>query len=407
MPELITKATPEQTPNSSVIKETTAFFNRSKIPPPVRLTQYDNLPYIAVHLVEGDEDYTVPVGAAVNIRMKKPDGTIVYNPAFGLSADRHTAYIETTTQMTVCPGHVSPILEVVVNSEQAGTAYLHFEIERNPVQEDDIESTDEGKTVQQLAQEAQDAADAAASSASAAKTSETNAAKSASTATSKASAAATSATNAANSASTATSKASAAATSATQAAGSASNAAGSAQQAAQSAADAQEYAEQAQQVSQGAVGYYETAAALRAAHPTGQAGNWAIVGETDTIWIWDTETNSWLDTSQNVNLSNYYTKKQSDARFAPLNKVQVWQVAVPASAWSGSGTNYTAAITVSGMTAALNVVACALGSSYVGTDAAEQAIAQWDYLETGANTVTFHAAVKPTANFGVVLTTVS
>ena len=407
MPELITKTTPEQTPNSSVVKETTAFFNRSKIPLPVRLTQYDNLPFIAVHLVEGDEDYTVPVGAAVNIRMKKPDGTIVYNPAFGLSADRHTAYIETTTQMTVCPGHVSPILEVVVNSEQAGTAYLHFEIERNPVQEDDVESMDEAKTVQQLAKEAQDAADAAASSASAAKTSETNAANSASTATSEASAAATSATNAANSASTATSKASAAATSAAQAAGSASNAAGSAQQAAQSAADAQEYAEQAQQVSQGAVGYYETAAALRAAHPTGQAGNWAIVGETDTIWIWDTETNSWLDTSQNVNLSNYYTKAQSDERFAPLNKVQVWQVAVPASAWTGSGTNYTAAITVSGMTAALNVVACALGSNYVGTDAAEQAMAQWDYLETGAGKVTFHAAVKPTANFGVVLTTVS
>ena len=407
MPELITKATPEQTPKSSVIKETTAFFNRAEIPPPVRLTQYDNLPYIAVHLVEGDKDYTVPDGAAVNIRMKKPDGTIVYNPAFGLSADRHTAYIETTTQMTVCPGHVSPILEVVVNSEQAGTAYLHFEIERNPVQEDDIESTDEGKTITQLVQAAQDAADAAASSASAAKTSETNAANSASAATSKASAAATSATNAENSASTATSKASAAATSATQAAGSASNAAGSAQQAAQSAADAQEYAEQAQQVSQGAVGYYETAAALRAAHPTGQAGNWAIVGETDTIWIWDTETNSWLDTSQNVNWPNYYTKPQADARLAPLNKVRVGQVAVPASAWTGSETNYPAAITLPGMTAALNAVACTLGSSYVGTDAAEQAMAQWDYLETGANTVTFHAAVKPTANFGVVLTTVS
>ena len=94
---------------------------------------------------------------------------------------------------------------------------------------------------------------------------------------------------------------------------------------------------------------------------------------------------------------------------ATLNgkKWQVFEIDVPASAWTGSGTNYTAAITVSGMTAALNVVACALGSSYVGTDAAEKAMAQWDYLETGANTVTFHAAVKPTANFGVVLTTVS
>lgn len=94
---------------------------------------------------------------------------------------------------------------------------------------------------------------------------------------------------------------------------------------------------------------------------------------------------------------------------ATLNgkKWQVFEIDVPASAWTGSGTNYTAVITLSGMTAALNVVACALGSSYVGTDAAEKAMAQWDYLETGANTVTFHAAVKPTANFGVVLTTVS
>ena len=94
---------------------------------------------------------------------------------------------------------------------------------------------------------------------------------------------------------------------------------------------------------------------------------------------------------------------------ATLNgkKWQVFEIDVPSSAWTGSGTNYTAAITVSGMTAALNVVACALGSGYVGTDAAEQAMAQWNYLETGAGTVTFHAAVKPTANFGVVLTTVS
>ena len=96
-----------------------------------------------------------------------------------------------------------------------------------------------------------------------------------------------------------------------------------------------------------------------------------------------------------------------DASTLNGKKWQVFKIDVPASAWTGYGTNYTAAIALSGMTAALNVVACALGSNYVGTDAAEQAMAQWDYLETGANTVTFHAAVKPTANFGVVLTTVS
>ena len=89
-----------------------------------------------------------------------------------------------------------------------------------------------------------------------------------------------------------------------------------AQAAAQSAADAQEYAQQAQQVSQGAVGYYETASALEAAHPTGEAGNWAIVGESDTIYVWDTDTNAWVGTGSNINLSQYYTKTQSDARYA-------------------------------------------------------------------------------------------
>lgn len=89
-----------------------------------------------------------------------------------------------------------------------------------------------------------------------------------------------------------------------------------AQAAAQSAADAQEYAQQAQQVSQGAVGYYETAAALEAAHPTGEAGNWAIVGDSDTIYVWDTDTSAWVDTGSNIDLSQYYTKTQSDAKYA-------------------------------------------------------------------------------------------
>lgn len=89
-----------------------------------------------------------------------------------------------------------------------------------------------------------------------------------------------------------------------------------AQAAAQSAADAQEYAQQAQQVSQGAVGYYETAAALEAAHPTGEAGNWAIVGDSDTIYVWDTDTNAWVDTGSNIDLSQYYTKTQSDNKYA-------------------------------------------------------------------------------------------
>ncbi len=83
--------------------------------------------------------------------------------------------------------------------------------------------------------------------------------------------------------------------------------------------NAKYYAQIAQQVAQGGVGYYETPEALRTAHPTGQAGNWAIVGSTDTIWVWDTDTGDWVDSHGNIDLSNYYTKTEADARFSAIS----------------------------------------------------------------------------------------
>lgn len=99
--------------------------------------------------------------------------------------------------------------------------------------------------------------------------------------------------------------------------------------------NAEYYAQQAQQVSQGAVGYYETAAALEAAHPTGTAGNWAIVGDSDTIYVWDTDTNAWVDTGSSIDMSQYYTKTQSDARYA-LGTEGVANNAATANACSGN-----------------------------------------------------------------------
>lgn len=87
------------------------------------------------------------------------------------------------------------------------------------------------------------------------------------------------------------------------------DAASSAQAAAASAA-------LAQQISQQSKGWYATAAALRAAHPTGQNGDWAIVGGAiDTIWVWDTDTTDWKNTHQQTEMTNYYTKSQADTLF--------------------------------------------------------------------------------------------
>ena len=43
------------------------------------------------------------------------------------------------------------------------------------------------------------------------------------------------------------------------------------------------------------LGYYATPEALAEAHATAEAGDFAIVGSTDTVWIWDTDTSAWVD----------------------------------------------------------------------------------------------------------------
>ena len=59
-------------------------------------------------------------------------------------------------------------------------------------------------------------------------------------------------------------------------------------------------------------GYYANPSALEESVPTGADGDYAIVGTTDTIWLWDTDTQSWVDSHKATDLSNYYTKGETD-----------------------------------------------------------------------------------------------
>lgn len=55
-------------------------------------------------------------------------------------------------------------------------------------------------------------------------------------------------------------------------------------------------------------GYFPTETALTTAHATGEDGDFAIVGATDTFWIWDSDTSDWVDSgggSGEVDLSDY------------------------------------------------------------------------------------------------------
>lgn len=126
----------------------------------VHLTQYDTtMPIIAVALTANGQPYTVPSGAAVNVRLAKLDGTFVYNPALGISEDAQTAYIGTTVQMTTVWGRLNAIVEVVLNGAVAGTGIFILDITANPVPESAIESTSEFLTIQQIAAQVQQAAD--------------------------------------------------------------------------------------------------------------------------------------------------------------------------------------------------------------------------------------------------------
>lgn len=59
-------------------------------------------------------------------------------------------------------------------------------------------------------------------------------------------------------------------------------------------------------------GYYADPSSLKDAVPTGVDGDYAIIGTTDTIWMWDSDTQAWVDSHKATDLSNYYTKGETD-----------------------------------------------------------------------------------------------
>ena len=82
--------------------------------------------------------------------------------------------------------------------------------------------------------------------------------------------------------------------------------------------NAKYYAQQAQVAAKGALGYYPTPERLREEHPTSSVGYWAIVGSTDSIWVWSETKNDWSDATY---LTNYYTRTETNeitSKIAPL-----------------------------------------------------------------------------------------
>ena len=361
-------------PETALIKVTRADFDRRDVVQPVHLVQYDDtLPVLAVALYKGGQPWTLPSGADVNLRMDKKDGHYVYNPALGVSSDRATVYLAVTAQMTTGCGTFAPVVEVLAGGGVAGMAALRLEIDRNPVQDGMLESTDEYKTVQALAAEVAANAKIVRDNEAGIQDVHENI----------------------EAIKAAPANATAAAASAKEAR---SWAVGdTATRPGEGMDNAKYYAALAQQVSQGAVGWYPNYEALYAAHDTGYDGNWAIVGDTDTIWVWDSDTGTWRDTGKSSKFANYYDKAQIDAKLPkPVT------VTVPASAWTigdytvtwddGTNTSYTqcATVTVSGVTEDSHI---AVSDQTRVTDAVRMIAA----LEPGAGVVNFYANSAPTS----------
>lgn len=280
--------------NYQIQQEMNIDFATPDVPPRVYAKQYDNnMRIIKANLYANGQPYTVQSGFDVNVRMAKPDGTYVYNPA--LEASGTYALIVLTQQMLAVAGECPAEIEVTQGSNVLSTATFVICVAADPVPEHAIESTNEFKTIQELAAEVEAAAKVVTDNLDAINAVSENieAIKNAPQ----------QAQNAANSATLAQSWA----------------VGGTGTREGEDTDNAKYYAQIAQQVAQGGVGYYETPEALRTAHPTGQAGNWAIVGSTDTIWVWDTDTGDWVDSHGNIDLSNYYTKTEAEARFSAIS----------------------------------------------------------------------------------------
>lgn len=60
--------------------------------------------------------------------------------------------------------------------------------------------------------------------------------------------------------------------------------------------NAKYWCDRASVTAKGALGWYADMDGLKAEHPLGEPGQWAIVGAADAIWLWSTEAGAWVET---------------------------------------------------------------------------------------------------------------
>ena len=126
---------------NDLIHETSVDFVLRSVSREVHVVQYDNLlPIIKVNLFNDDERFEIPNVARINVRLSKIDHTYVYKEITKCNPDRNAIYFDVDFQMTVLDSKITFVIELVLGSTVACSSPVSLIIDRNPIQQEDVES---------------------------------------------------------------------------------------------------------------------------------------------------------------------------------------------------------------------------------------------------------------------------
>ena len=126
---------------NDLIHETSVDFVLRSVSREVHVVQYDNLlPIIKVNLFNDDERFEIPNVVRINVRLSKIDHTYVYKEITKCNPERDAIYFDVDFQMTVIDSKITFVIELVLGSTVACSSPVSLIIDRNPIQQGDVES---------------------------------------------------------------------------------------------------------------------------------------------------------------------------------------------------------------------------------------------------------------------------
>ena len=332
MSNIISLTNGQTIPDNRIISIVTAsLIGNQNITSNISVIQYDNtLPVVGVNLLTNNNNQYMPSESdTLCVRMGKHDGKGVVNECLGFDSNG-TIYFAVTQQMAAAYGMGRAVIEISNTDGVKSSSVISINVVQNPVQEDQIESENEFKTVTELLQEVQTAVEILSNNQGALDYMEqhgeditnvsnhTDAIQTVADANTNINIVAGNISNI-NTAAQNIAAITAAPTHAQNAKNSATLAeswaiGGTGTRSGEDTNNARYYAQQAALSANGYLGYYSTFSGLQSTHPTGEDGEWAIVGEYNTIYIWNSSENEWIGTN-----NNFYSRDEANSTFAPIN----------------------------------------------------------------------------------------